>query len=195
MAEAFSNIVKVILITRSTIIGSSAHAQYEWIKINANNSLMFYIKIIPLVLNAKNNLIYTRDIFVSILSLLFRKNCIYEAHDLPRSLSGQLCTLILAYSKRQKLVCISKALKSSYINSYNFKPELLLAAHDGCFTGQQGSTDLALNLRKEYSIPENKKIILHTGSLYKGGAELFKYFIEAYPDFAFCPHWWFARRD
>ena len=107
---------------------------------------------------------------------------------MPRSLSGQLCTLILAYSKRQKLVCISKALKSSYINSYNFKPELLLAAHDGCFTGQQESADLTINLRKEYSIPENKKIILHTGSLYKGGAELFKYFIEAYPDFLHFVH-------
>jgi glycosyltransferase involved in cell wall biosynthesis len=123
----------------------------------------------------RDQVVFTRDIAVAVVVTVLGGRVAYETHKAPQSGLPKLLTHILAKAKRFQLVAISAALSDYYRDHYGIPDDRRLVAHDGVFPeeyekllGQSKS-----QLRDELDLPQHMKIIVHTGSLYKGGAELF----------------------
>lgn len=127
-----------------------------------------------------DDVVFTRDIMVAVVVLALGGSAIYEAHNKPRSSLVHYLFYVLARLKRFRLLLISDGLKQFYQGHYQFPVERVLTAHDGVFPeeycGSYHSNES--DLKKELSLPLDKKIIVHTGSLYKGGWELFGYLAD-----------------
>ena len=67
-----------------------------------------------------------------------------------------------------------------YDKDFKFPIERVCTAHDGVFLEDYQDSRLRQKecLREELQIPDHDKLIVHTGSLYKGGAELFGYTVK-----------------
>ncbi|MFH1819657.1 MAG: glycosyltransferase [Pseudomonadota bacterium] len=119
--------------------------------------------------------VYTRDIAVAGAAVAAGKLAVYEAHKEPRGKVAEILTRRLARSERFLLVAISGALGDYYRGAYGIPSHRLLVAHDGVFPEdyvELRSRD-KFALRAECGLPQERFLIVHTGSLYKGGAELF----------------------
>ena len=127
------------------------------------------------VLSGRQNIIFTRDIVVAFVTIMFGGRAIYEAHKEPMSLVATMLTKLLSGFGTFRLVAISQALATYYQDQYGLAGEQVLVAHDGVFPdlyaplGQREKGEI----RKELGLALGKDIIVHTGSLYKGGAELY----------------------
>ncbi|HCM67504.1 MAG TPA: hypothetical protein DIS62_00660 [Candidatus Kerfeldbacteria bacterium] len=133
-------------------------------------------------------IIYTRDIIVAFLTVATNGTAIYEAHKEPIGVVPRLCLQFLRTSSRFKLVTISEALKSFYVDKWLIPPRNIIAVHDGVFSEEYddiANLDKA-SLRMQLELPPDGLVIVHTGSLYPGrGGELFEVLLTFRPDIRF----------
>lgn len=154
----------------------------------------------------KDVAVFTRDIMVAAVVVTLGGRAIYEAHKEPKGRFAHYLMRILAKSERFRLVAISGALSDHYRDHFTIPDSRRLAAHDGVFP--EDYTKLRnrskAELRYELGLPLDKKIVVHTGSLYKGGAELFGVIVEARKGLLFvhvggsheeCAQWETSYRD
>lgn len=127
------------------------------------------------VLGRGNRIIFTRDKMVALIVIFLGGRAIYEAHNEPNGIIARLAMKVLARFRGLRLVAISEALRNFYVKNYDFAYHRSLVAHDGVFLEDY----LALHkrskadIKRDLGLPDDKIVIVHTGSLYKGGAELF----------------------
>lgn len=120
--------------------------------------------------------IYTRDIAIALVALLVGRTVAYEAHKLP---VGRVARGIFGFAvkfENFKLVCISDALKNAYLARYPLNSKSVITAHDGVFPEHYPDIGRSekLDFRRHLGLPLDKCVVLHTGSLYKGGSEIFE---------------------
>ena len=122
-----------------------------------------------------NTLFYTRDIIVAFCAVITGSHGIYEMHSALNGVVPRIIFRLLIRSPNFKIVVISKALMEYIVNHFSCDPEKITIAHDAVEISEFEEVRLLDKelLRCELGLPKNKKIILHTGSLYKGGAEHF----------------------
>lgn len=121
--------------------------------------------------------VYTREVAVAFFACLVGKKVTLEVHRDPVGFLPKMLMSQLRKFPNFKLVAISDALAKYMIKTFDFSKEKVLTAHDGVFVEDYQNSRLSQkeHLKKELQIPVHEKLIVHTGSLYKGGAELFGY--------------------
>jgi len=128
-----------------------------------------------MVKSRSETLIFTRDIGVAFAGLVFGGRAIFESHDIPR---GRVAALLLKRSSRFarfRMVTNCSALARFYSREYGLPPHRVRPLHNGCFLEDYDALRSAEKsvVRAELQLPSDRFIVVHTGSLYKGGAELF----------------------
>lgn len=181
------------LITPETQENRSLVNSFTWFRISANyNSKFFYINfaIYSLYLAKRwgANIIFTRDIGIAFLGAIIGIRSTYEVHKEPRGKLALILFYLTSRMNRIKLVAISEALSYYYQINFKISSEKILTAHDGVFLDKY---DFFRNEKKSYlrdklGLPQNVKIVMHTGSLYPGrGAELFLTLLQNFPEILF----------
>lgn len=124
---------------------------------------------------ARHSPIFTRDIAAAAAAVATGGTALYELHRRPETLAARRLTRWLAGQKRAGFVCISQALADYYMREYGLAAERVIVAHDGAFPEDYARLNDAQRraLRDELGLPQDRLLLLHTGSVYKGGAELF----------------------
>lgn len=164
---------------------------FKWEKINIKTRFKYFeflIKAVLIVLKEKPSHIFTRDIVIAFALSLFSIKVTYEAHKEPKTKVAKFLIFLLKNKKNFFLVTISNALKIFYCQKYKYSPSKVLDCHDAVFVDKYDDIRKSTKeeLRKILSLPNDKIIIMHTGSLYKGrGAELFKIIIDNFNDILF----------
>jgi glycosyltransferase involved in cell wall biosynthesis len=134
------------------------------------------------------NVIYTRDIGVALLAAIFKWSVIYEAHKDPQGFFAKLIFSLTARFNCVRFVTISEALSTFYQLKYHVEKNRIHVAHDGVFIEKYDrlrSINKSI-IRKSIGINFEKKIIMHTGSLYSGrGAEYFEVLLQNFPNILF----------
>ena len=131
---------------------------------------------------------FTRDIIIAFVLAFFRREVFYEAHNSPQN---NLSKFVLSQSKRLntfKILAISQALSLFYEQKYDFiDGKNIFTYHDCADPDDYKIIDHAEQklLRASLQLPDNKILITHTGSLYKGGAEVFGWVATTSPDIFF----------
>jgi glycosyltransferase involved in cell wall biosynthesis len=145
--------------------------------------LFFHIQSIKYIL--KTDIVYSRNLSILWLANFFGKKIVWEMHD---GLSGTNLKFFNKLSGKLKIVAISNGLNKYLINKYSFNQDNILIAHDGVFLENYDELRSVnkMELRKSLNLSQNKTIVMHTGSLYKGrGAELFEVIIKNFPELYF----------
>ncbi|MFH1423751.1 MAG: glycosyltransferase family 4 protein [Candidatus Nealsonbacteria bacterium] len=115
----------------------------------------------------KADIVYTRDKFLLPLSF-FLKNFIYEAHTFPKN----YLIYSLFLKKLKGMVVITQKLKDLFIEKGIPESRILVAA-DGVDLEKFGIKEAKEECRRKLNLPQDKKIVLYTGHLYKWkGAEV-----------------------
>lgn len=128
----------------------------------------------------KEDAVYTRDILIAYLFSFTGCNVVYEAHQKPSHKASFIINKLK--QKKAKFICISKALKHYFVGQYAINERNILVAHDGVFIEDYQNVT-PVDLKSEFNIPKDNKVLLHTGSLYKGrGAELFEGILNKFPE-------------
>lgn len=140
-----------------------------------------------MVLEKRDDTVFTRDIVVAAVVVALGGHAIYEAHKEPKSRFAHYLMKVLFSSNRFRLVVISGALGKYYRNNYIILDTHCMVVHDGVFPKpydelRKKSKD---ELRSELGLSSNRKIVVHTGSLYKTGAELFAAILDGRDDVVF----------
>lgn len=192
MCLAFSKYVENFkLISSQSIINQDMNREYNWIKVKLVTSfryLEFVLKIFFFILREQPTHIFTRDIVVAYVFGFWKIKIVYEAHKEPRTKTA--CWIMHRLKKKQNfvLVTISRALKQYYIKDYFFNNEKICDCHDGVFLNDYEKVRNIdkKTLRKSLSLPIDKIIVMHTGSLYAGrGVELFEIIVKNFSDICF----------
>lgn len=138
----------------NTITGQS----HLWIR-----ALTFSPFAILYILFKNPDIIYTRDrFFLLFLAPIFRKKICYESHRFPE---GGIWFYKILIKKLIKLVTITEGLKNKYITEITDKD--ILVAPDGVDM-EMFDVDISKEeARQKLGLPQDKKIILYTGHLYK----------------------------
>lgn len=131
--------------------------------------------------------VFTRDILVALVVIVLRGRAVYEAHKEPIGKFSHYVFKYLAKRSQFKLISISGALNEYYVAFYSIPSERTLIAHDGVFPEDYNvfKKQSSNELRKKLGLPIDKTIVVHTGSLYKGGAEYFGEFVKDRNNFQF----------
>lgn len=122
-----------------------------------------------------NRIFLTRDIALAFTVILLGGRVVYEAHNKPAGKLPVAMFKFLAGQSRFKLVCISNALAEFYSAQFSLPGSRVLVAHSGVFPDVYRAvrTRSKIDLRQSLGLLTSKMLVVHTGSLYKGGAELF----------------------
>lgn len=127
-------------------------------------------------LQDRNNVIFTRDIAVAWAAVAMGGRAVYEAHREPAGAVATRLVRACARRDRFRMVAISAALANYYQEHYPIPGHRLLVAHDGAFP-EDYLPLLAMDkrvIRARLGVPAEGVLVVHTGSLYKGGAALFE---------------------
>jgi len=146
--------------------------------------VIFHFQILRFILGGQ--IIYSRNLSVLILAKLYGKKTVFEIHDKIGGPNLFFFRFLLRFNL--KIVAISDALKNYLTKEFSVDNSSVLVAHDGVFMEKYDRLrNLSKeDLRKDLSLPLNKTIIMHTGSLHKGrGAELFKVIVKNFPEVLF----------
>src|SRR3989338_6503109 len=108
------------------------------------------------------DIIYSRDEFSLWFLSFFGRNLFWEAHTFPGS--PQKYQRIL--KKINGLVAISHGLKKSF-QAVGMAEEKILVAPDAVDLARFAVKESSQECRKKLSLPQDKKIVLYTGHLYK----------------------------
>ncbi|MBU2579480.1 glycosyltransferase [Candidatus Parcubacteria bacterium] len=125
-------------------------------------SLSFSISAFFYLLFKKTDIIYSRDSFLLYLISFFKKNLILELHYLPKHLFLHK----RVFKKAKAVIVITKQLKKSLIEK-GISENKILVAPDGVDIGKFDIDILKDEARKKLNLPQNKKIVLYSGHLYK----------------------------
>jgi glycosyltransferase involved in cell wall biosynthesis len=106
------------------------------------------------------DVIYSRDRFSLMPLVLFRKNIVIEIHQMHRS----LFKFIL--HKVKKIIVITNSLKSALIKK-GINENKIIVASDGIDLKDFDISETKEECRKKLGLPQNKKLILYAGHLYK----------------------------
>lgn len=134
--------------------------------------------------------VFTRDIAIAFAIVATGGQALYEIHRQPETRTARRLTRWLAGKRSIGFVSISQALADFYIDEYGLNDRQVHVAHDGAFAEDHALPDpLERNaIRRELGLPQGKLILLHSGSVYKGGAELFGYLAAPFGDRALLVH-------
>ncbi len=123
----------------------------------------------------RRQLFYTRDIAVAFSLGLVGANVVYEAHQWLKGKAQANMLRLIGKKNNFAMVTVSQALANHYQEKHNISQDRIISAHNGVITEayNQVSKIERSRWRESIGIPDNSIVILHTGSLYKGGAELF----------------------
>ena len=145
------------------------------------NQIRFLIFALPKIISPRVEFIFTRDIVVAFLGILFGKKTVYEAHG---EFSGAIPEILFNRIKGKKkffMIAVTDSLRESIIKKHSISEEKTKTLRNGVDTEdyvELRNRDKNV-IRKELGLPLDKIIIVHTGSLYKGNdAELFKELLE-----------------
>lgn len=192
MCEVFFKYVENFwLISSQNAENQNMSRAYHWKKVNLVTPfryLEFVLKIFFLVLKEQPTHIFTRDIAVAYLFSFWKIKIVYEAHKEPRTKTARWIMRRLEKKQNFLLVTISKALKEYYIREYFFNSEKISDCHDGVFLEEYEKVRHVdkKTLRETLSLPSDKIIVMHTGSLYAGrGAELFETIVKNFQEIYF----------
>jgi len=108
----------------------------------------------------KVDIIYSRDRFSLWPITLIKNNLVYEVHQLHRS------SFKFLFKKIRKLVVITKNLKEDLIKK-GIDGNKILVASDGISLKDFDIKENQEECRKRVGLPQNKRIILYTGHLYR----------------------------
>jgi len=106
------------------------------------------------------DIIYSRDRFSLFPISLIKNNLVYEVHQLHRS------SFKFLFKRVKKIIVITKSLKEDLIKK-NVDGNKILIASDGISLKDFEIKEDQEECRKKVDLPQNKKIILYTGHLYK----------------------------
>ncbi|PCJ63273.1 MAG: hypothetical protein COA79_00260 [Planctomycetota bacterium] len=144
--------------------------------------LFFLIKLSSL---DKKFYVYSRNLYLLEVARKKGFKTVWEAHDLPQGRNKDSLTNL---SQSSYFVAISNALKNKISEVYSIPLTNILVAHDGVdLTSYDKFRDLnKVDLRNQLGLPIDKKIIMHTGSLFRNrGVELFGVVLEELSDYIF----------
>lgn len=129
--------------------------------------IIFSLKCYILLLKKKYDLIYTRDILIAFIFTISGTNVIYECHKNPKFFLHQDVFSFLKRFHNFYIIAISNALRLYLIKKYNMNN--VIYYHDGVDIEKYDNyrTINKSKIRKELNIPIEKKIMLHSGSLYR----------------------------
>ena len=145
--------------------------------------ILFHIQAIKYILNT--DVVYSRNLTILYLANFFGKKIIWEMHD---GLNGANLKIFKKLQENLKIIAISDGLKQYLLKQFSFNEKQILIAHDGVFLNKYDKlrNTSKKDLRDALDLPNDKQIVMHTGSLYKGrGAELFEIIIKNFPDLYF----------
>lgn len=125
--------------------------------------------------------VFTREVAVAFCACLAGKSVALEAHRDPVGFFSPLLLRLLKRFSNFRLVCISNALAEYMKIFFGFPAARILVAHDGVFLQDYESVQPMekSDFIRELQIPHHKKLIVHTGSLYKGGGDLFRHAVAS----------------
>jgi len=133
-------------------------------------------KIFIYLLFNRPKLLYTRDIYISILSSILRINTIIELHDPGYGPFRIIGYNLISYLKCiLKVVLISEGLKDIVLKRYDNKRlnNKIIIAHDGVDIKRFENIHNKENIRKTININQHINVVGYCGHLYKGrGLEL-----------------------
>lgn len=144
---------------------------------------IFLFIIVFVYYKKKSSLIYTRDILLCSSLLFLGFNVCYECHSLPSNQIAKTCFKFSAKFKKFKSIYISSSLfQKIYDNYLCYLPKYrALVQHDGVNINDYLELDKTFykeKYREELKLG-GKFLLVHTGSLYKGGSQVFKDIIES----------------
>src|SRR3989338_690180 len=122
----------------------------------------FFAAVYLLLKSRPKDIIYSRDEFSLWFFSFLRRNLFWEAHTFPGS--PQKYQRIL--KKIKGLVAISHGLKKSF-QAVGMAEEKILVAPDAVDLARFAVKESSQECRKKLSLPQDKKIVLYTGHLYK----------------------------
>ena len=122
----------------------------------------FFAAVYLLLKSRPKDIIYSRDEFSLCFFSFLRRNLFWEAHTFPGS--PQKYQRIL--KKIKGLVAISHGLKKSF-QAVGMAEEKILVAPDAVDLARFAVKESSQECRKKLSLPQDKKIVLYTGHLYK----------------------------
>lgn len=113
------------------------------------------------------DIIYSRDELPLYILSFFRKNLVFEAHNLQRPRTF----MYNRFMKRGiKIIAITKSLKDDFVKT-GFSPEKILVASDGVdaevLEKEEKSPADMKSARVILELPVDKKIVVYTGSLFR----------------------------
>jgi len=124
-------------------------------------SVSFLFFLFPFIIFQKADIFYTRDKFLLPLCL-FKKNLIFEVHTFPKNYF-----LYSPFLKRLKrIIVITQKLKDLLIEQ-GISPDRILVAPDGVDLETFDIRETKEECRKRLNLPQDRKIVLYTGHLYK----------------------------
>lgn len=140
-----------------------------------NNTFKYLVQLISLKLEG---IIYSRNYHVlCVLKFLgIGDKHIFEVHD---SIKGLNAILFKIFKNKVRYVCISEALRK-YLLNQGVKSTHITVCHDAVDPRPYLQiNDSKKQLRNQLKLPEDKFIVLHSGSIFYGrGSEYFKIFLE-----------------
>ena len=130
-------------------------------------NLLSALALARMALSRNPDVIYSRDELPLYILSFFRKNLVFEAHNMQRLRAFMYNRF---RKKRVKLVTIAKALKDDFIKA-GFKPENILVAPDGVdadvINKEENSSSDKESVRRILNLPSDKKIVVYAGSLFR----------------------------
>lgn len=180
MAQAYHDQLagQFLLISPGELSGDLpfAHRPLPW----SANQWLRYVRVCLAALSGaraeRSALFVTRDIVVAFCVIFAGGRVIYEAHDQPHGLLPNILFRLLSRARRFKMTTNCLALAEHYRKIYGFSEANLLPAHNAAFPEAYAPLRALPKaaLRQRLNLPTDKVLVVHTGSLYKGGAELFE---------------------
>lgn len=130
----------------------------------------------------KDELIITRDIFLAYIFNRKSNKVLYEVHNQFHTQLGQF--LIKRLISKIGFIFSCNGLREYFKNQYGISGNHALVAHNGVFLDKYQNLNIKrAHVLKKHSLPEEKTILLHSGSLYKGrGIELLEPIVNSYDD-------------
>ncbi|MER3445988.1 MAG: hypothetical protein C4291_03755 [Candidatus Dadabacteria bacterium] len=145
------------------------------IKVTPFRRKSFHALVSSIYAKLKNvDLCYTRCDYAAYFASRLGISTVFEAHKpFSPKLGTRINPSLLFNSPYLKLVSISNSLTKLYIQNYNVNPQKIITEHDGVDLEKFTALPTKEELRRELNLPQDKRIICYTGSLYRGrGIEL-----------------------
>ena len=159
---------------------------YKWIRINCKLPQTIRYAIACLLASyicfkEPKSVVYTRDIAVALTVALLGGKAVYEAHKQPVGKIASILFMMSTLFSRFNLVTISDALSKYYQANYKKLVKRIFVAPLAIDSNSQTANWKERERILLHNSKNKKYVFLHTGSLYKGGAEIFEDIIAVNP--------------